>query len=107
MSFPNKPLVVSNGISEASDEENESLMDDSKGVEHGGQAESRSNERCVDTYSNKSRIVRKIAAAAFALYLLVIKLNRPHKPRANLNTTSTGAAALRKHAISLASIEEK
>jgi hypothetical protein len=108
MSFPNKPLPVSNGISVASDKEYESLMDDSKGVDLGGQAESRSNEeRCVGTYSNKSRIVRIIAAAASVLYLFVIKLNRPHKLRTKRNTISTGAVALTKHAIPLASAAAK
>jgi hypothetical protein len=122
MIFPNKRLAVSNGItSEASNEENESLiiMDDSKGVEHGRQEEQAESRRSNDErriraaagkYYNKSRIVGVmvgviVLVAAFVFYWLEItsetkwadltSLAADSKPRAKLNlntTTSFGSA---------------
>jgi hypothetical protein len=103
--FDDKRLdgAASNGIREACDEENESLMDaiGSKDVEHrGGQATSKSNnERSIRTYYSKSRIVGVLVAIAIVFYLFGIK------SEAQLHTTSTEAdeVALTKEEMSLAS----
>jgi hypothetical protein len=81
--------AASNGINEACDEENESLMldaIDSKDVEEhpGGQATSKSNSvRSLRTYFSKSRTVGVLVAIGFVFYLFGIK------SEAQLHTTST------------------